>query len=123
MRTDPQTALAEITALRQRDPGYTLETHDPVPPPDLSTYAAKDRLAAQYGFRYRSVWVDRVVVVPAWAVVLATGFAATLTGVTARRYGLRRHRLASGLCAHCGYDLRASPDRCPECGAPAKGSA
>jgi len=30
---------------------------------------------------------------------------------------VRRHRLRSGRCVECGYDIRAASARCPECGA------
>lgn len=56
------------------------------------------------------------VFVPFW---LPTLLAAAMPGTWLARKWLANRpaaRLKRGLCPRCGYDLRATPDRCPECG-------
>lgn len=58
-----------------------------------------------------SVWFVRYWAVMAFALVPTAVRAGQVVG--ARR---KRRRGSSGECVECGYDLRATPGRCPECG-------
>jgi hypothetical protein len=61
----------------------------------------------------RSQWT-RVGWVPHWPFVVAAG---VMPGARFFLWFRRRRRKRTGHCSACGYDLRATPGRCPECGA------
>ncbi|MGA2496726.1 MAG: hypothetical protein ABSH20_03235 [Tepidisphaeraceae bacterium] len=61
---------------------------------------------------------DLTVRVPHWFIAILSGIFPGLWAMRYLRYRRLRHRKRWGLCLQCGYDLRASPDRCPECGTP-----
>ena len=48
--------------------------------------------------------------------VLPIGWPVALGCWGYRRQRVLRRRRAEGRCLACGYDLRATPARCPECG-------
>jgi len=60
-------------------------------------------------------WSNRniFVCVPYWVPLLLAAGGGWLVG---RRARLKRRRLRTGLCPSCGYDVRATPQQCPECG-------
>jgi hypothetical protein len=64
---------------------------------------------------------DRYLAVPFWLLVtLPAPLPAVWAAASARRrlrVRIAAHRSGLGRCASCGYDLRATPERCPECGA------
>jgi len=55
-----------------------------------------------------------IVWIPCWWILLVT---LPLPGLLLFRRIRACRRLRGGLCPACGYDLQATPERCPECGA------
>jgi hypothetical protein len=65
-----------------------------------------------FGFALLSGVGFMVIRIPLWALVLLL----IAFPIWWRRYPRRLRRVPFGICPQCGYDLRASTERCPECG-------
>lgn len=74
------------------------------------------RLASADGKRLPGTYATqtRFWIAPGWMLLLSLGIAGVCRKLWANQR--RRERSANQLCRNCGYDLRATPDRCPECG-------
>jgi hypothetical protein len=95
-----------------------------VPPNDLAWIGPQHRRRAARKFGGIGFWYfDQVsgttpslreVIVPLWFIAIC----GAIIPLVHAHHALRSHqRQRVGLCLTCGYDLRASPERCPECGA------
>jgi len=85
---------------------------------DRCSPATPDTRMAAAGFSYERwrrfpTWRKTEVRVPLWSIASASTFMPAMALFGTFR---RRRAYGEGRCTVCGYDLRATPDRCPECG-------
>jgi len=98
--------------------------------PSTNLYLLRLEILERLGFHFQ---IDRwtsgplagwSVAIPFWFVISATVLPATSFVRRVTQTIRARNRRRHGRCERCGYDLRGTPDRCPECGdAPARSAA
>jgi hypothetical protein len=96
-------------------------------PPEYPIYSGATASRAMRGFQRNhdgsstapnDYWWHQSLTVPAWFLIFAFAILPA-SGIFPfiRRRPSRFSRDGTHLCDRCGYDLRATPGRCPECGA------
>ena len=104
-------------------PAVSVGSRAPDPPlyRDVAWQGSQERLNLGIIRWYRwigrhsgGVDVDQNLEVSYWFLTLSAALTAALIAVRVWR---SRNRSVRGRCPTCGYDLRATPEKCPECGA------
>jgi hypothetical protein len=70
-------------------------------------------LTTEIGLSEIGLWSGRNGGVPIWIIICAV-LPIPVVWVAIRLWA--KSRPQHGFCSACGYDLRATPERCPECG-------
>jgi len=102
------------------------------PSNSLATFVYNNPSWAGRGFRFAGLWYvegddrsswssvpfgrSRVLLVPFWLPAITSSMMPAMWLRVVRRRRRQKQWQAANRCQQCGYDLRASKGRCPECG-------
>lgn len=113
-------SISRAAAWERRPSRHEAWPHDP-------SYSPWSQLGRNWwdglGFGHYIGWtasgyqIDQYVLPYYFLVVVTALLPGLFIGLFLIRTLFSRRRSNRGLCAKCGYDLRATPERCPECGA------